>query len=131
MSILHRNINPGNVLLRSRATLGSKRYFYCVLSDFGLACDNWDDGNPRTDKFQVDGYKLGTKSYWVPELCYSPYPKGPPGSTEWIKFPGGHRHTQKSDLWALGACIYNLCEVGRTSDPSSHFNLGRLRSILE
>lgn len=61
--ILHRDIKPDNVLLRSRSTLGSKKYFYCVLSDFGLACEDYPDGDPNANDYQTEGYKLGTSMY--------------------------------------------------------------------
>jgi len=104
--ILHRDIKPDNVLLRSRTTLGSDRYPYCVLSDFGLACciDN--------DPYEGPG-ALGTSIYFAPELCYYPYPKI---KQQMRYFPPGQRHTVKSDLWAIGACIYNLAKLNYTGN---------------
>jgi NIMA (never in mitosis gene a)-related kinase len=129
--ILHRDIKPDNVLLRSRNTLGSKKYFYCVLSDFGLACDDRDERDPRADRHQVTRAKLGTKTFWAPELCYHPYPRssaGPGGEPKSSYFPPGQRHSKYSDLWALGASIYNLCKIGNgTCHIQIDFN--RIRTI--
>jgi hypothetical protein len=125
--ILHRDIKPDNVMLRSRATLGSNKYFYCILSDFGLACDDRDDRDRHADKYQIRRVKLGTKAYWAPELLYDPYPRshfGPDGEDEWREFPPGHRHSRYSDLWAVGATIFNLC--GNSATAMNHLNMSRL-----
>lgn len=124
--ILHRDVKPDNVLLRSRATLGSNKYFYCVLSDFGLACEDRDDSHHDADKYQVARVKLGTKAFWAPELCYNPYPRsyrGSEGEKEWRMFPNENRHSRYSDVWALGASVYNLCALGTTPNALSHLNL--------
>ena len=118
--ILHRDIKPDNVLLRSRSTLGTKKYFYCVLSDFGLACE--DDG---TDQHQKIRCKLGTKHFFAPELCWDPYPREQPygrRDEQFNYFPGDHKHTRYSDVWALGACIYNLA---RPDFPVVHGRMQR------
>jgi serine/threonine protein kinase len=130
--ILHRDVKPDNVLLRSRATLGSNKYFYSVLSDFGLACDDRDDRHSGADKHQVLRVKLGTKAFWAPELCYEPYPRSYPGhggDNEWKMFPNGHRHTRYSDLWALVASVFNLCALGNSTNALNHLNLNRVNYI--
>jgi serine/threonine protein kinase len=123
--ILHRDMKPDNVLIRSRGTVGTKRYFYCVLSDFGLACEDRPPGHPKEDRGQKSRGKCGTKTYWAPELLYNPYPKIPypdrlsPDKPEWnpeyYYFPDQQKHTAKSDLWALGAMMYNLADCGPLS----------------
>ncbi|RFU27266.1 hypothetical protein B7463_g9084, partial [Scytalidium lignicola] len=102
--ILHRDLKPDNILLRSRATEGSQKPPYCVISDFGLAC--YEKGN---DKFQSSWTKLGTKPFWAPELCLDPI-----GDTgKYFSSP----HSRWSDVWALGVCIYGLCR----SNSLAHF----------
>jgi serine/threonine protein kinase len=123
--ILHRDVKPDNVLLRSRHTVGSAKYFYCVLSDFGLACEDRDDRDPNVNQWQRTGAKLGTKPYWAPELLYENIPVAnpyAPGAADaWSYYPEPHRHTRFSDLWALGACIYNLCTPSK--EGLSHISL--------
>jgi serine/threonine protein kinase len=122
--ILHRDIKPDNVLLRSRHTLGSGKYFYCVLSDFGLACEDREDTDPAVDQWQKSRSKLGTMVYWAPELLYDKFPPLDPRrgtGEEWDYFPGSHKHTRYSDLWALGCSIFNLCTA--SSSEFSHVNM--------
>jgi serine/threonine protein kinase len=106
-------MKPDNILFRSRATLGSKKYFYCVISDFGIACEDRDSNDPKVDTYHKGRTKLGTSTYFAPELCYSPYsiekPDLKPPKLEFVVFPANFRHSSKSDLWALGAAMYNLC----------------------
>jgi len=120
--ILHRDVKPDNVLLRSRDTLGSNRYFYCVLSDFGLAAEHWPDSHPQADKYQKMRSKLGTPVYYAPEMLYKPYPMSDHQRTYW---PDGYRHSFKTDMWALGACLFNLAEC-RAVDKAKQPILGSL-----
>jgi serine/threonine protein kinase len=95
--LLHRDVKPDNVLLRSRSTLGSQKYFYCILSDFGLCCE--DNGK---DEDQKDRSVVGTPHYWAPELTWDPYPD------EELRKRLFSSHTSKSDVWAIGAIMYNM-----------------------
>jgi serine/threonine protein kinase len=119
--ILHRDVKPDNVLMRSRHKLGSDKYPYCVLSDFGLACEDRATDHPQVDETQKSRVKLGTTIYFAPELLYE---KGhyPAAEKEWDYFPQGHRHSRHSDLWALGCTIFNLCDPNPATNRMNHFN---------
>jgi len=110
--VLHRDVKTENILLRSRSTVGTKRYFYCILSDFGLACDDYPKGHPKENWHQKAGGKLGTADFLAPELCWNPYPSN---IQETKRFPPGQKHTAKSDLWALAAIMHNLASCEQMS----------------
>jgi len=120
--VLHRDMKTENVLLRSRSTVGTKRYFYCILSDFGLACDDYPSGHPKEDGWQKSRGKVGTCSYFAPELCWDPYPND---DSERRCFPPGQKHTAKSDLWALAAMMHNLAAC----EQNSHLDLQARRGM--
>ncbi|KAL3422979.1 eIF-2-alpha kinase GCN2 [Phlyctema vagabunda] len=101
--ILHRDIKPDNIFLRSRTWAYSTKPIYCVLSDFGLACE---ENNP--DVLQRDRHKLGSCSFWAPELLYNPLPAQ--GHSQHY-FPPGFAHSRITDCWALGATIFCLCQA--------------------
>jgi serine/threonine protein kinase len=119
--ILHRDIKPDNVFLRSRsgaAGAEERRYYYCVLSDFGLACEDWPDGHPKQDHIQRGWQKTGTMQYFAPELCQDPYTQT---RVQDSYFTRGYRHSKRSDLWAVAATISNLCCAVILGNTRSHF----------
>ncbi|PQE17739.1 NEK kinase protein [Rutstroemia sp. NJR-2017a BVV2] len=103
--VLHRDIKPDNILLRSRSTLTHLKYPYLVLSDFGLST-----ATPSTDPYQLSSHLLGSKPFFAPELLHFPFPS----ASQLQFFPPGKAHSHSSDLYALGACIYNLCRPCNT-----------------
>ena len=75
--------------------------FYSRLSGFGLACEE-----RKPDEHQKNGYILGTLRFQPGELCHDPYQKTPDDHTY---YPDNARHSIYTDVWALGASIYCLC----------------------
>jgi serine/threonine protein kinase len=103
--ILHRDIKPDNILLKSRTLSGERKYFYCVLSDFGLAVHEVPKGHKKYDNSHAQGMMCGTGLWLAPELCHHPWTR----NTEQY-FPDHQGHTEYSDLWALGTIIFCMAE---------------------
>lgn len=114
--ILHRDIKPDNILLRSRTVSGHRKYFYVVLSDFGLACEELPKNDPKANLHHTMGVLCGTPFWCAPELCHDPWTL----QTE-MYFPDKKGHTEKSDLWALGTLIFVMAEC----DNNAHVRLDR------
>ncbi|KAJ8062595.1 hypothetical protein OCU04_009119 [Sclerotinia nivalis] len=105
--ILHRDMKPDNILMRSRSENTSK-YPYLVISDFGLVTDDYEQGCGA----------CGTACFWAPELLWNP-----PAMTkqQLENFPPNQYHTHESDLYSLGASIYNLCKPTNVSIHGVHW----------
>ncbi|KAI1434332.1 kinase-like protein [Xylaria sp. CBS 124048] len=94
--IVHCDIKPANIFLRSRDTPGSTKPFYVLLSDFGLM------------RYEPESHDspgaYGTVEWHAPELAFDPYPR------DSQKHLMARHHTCKSDVWALACIMFCLCE---------------------
>ncbi|KAJ8119728.1 hypothetical protein ONZ43_g3387 [Nemania bipapillata] len=95
--LVHCDIKPGNIFLRSRDTPGSRKPFYVLLSDFGLM--GYERNNQRAP---YSSY--GTMEFHAPELAFDPFPED--HEMKYMASP----HTCKSDVWALACTIFCMCE---------------------
>lgn len=108
--LVHRDIKPDNIMLKSRSTPGSAKPLYVILTDFGMAeyeADSLSSG-PQYPVF-------GTPEYHAPELCFAPTP-----TTQDQLFELAGPHTLKSDIWAVAATMHALCE----RDALAHMDRG-------
>ncbi|KAK7754257.1 hypothetical protein SLS62_003835 [Diatrype stigma] len=71
--IVHRDIKPDNIFLRSRNTPGSTKPLYVVLSDFGLAQYEQRDAAPVV--VTAPPGLVGSPEYHAPELAFDPFPR--------------------------------------------------------
>ncbi|KAI5927112.1 kinase-like domain-containing protein [Camillea tinctor] len=99
--IIHRDIKPDNVFLRSRDTPGSTKPFYVLLSDFGLATYERAPTSSRPGLHSL----CGTVEYHAPELAFDPWPP----DARHMDLQAGP-HTSKSDVWAVACMMFCLCE---------------------
>lgn len=76
--IVHRDVKPANLLLNEKGTV--------KVVDFGIATDT----EGRTTRLTRTGFEPGTPEYQAPELLH------------------GQRPEPRSDLYALGAVLYEL-----------------------
>lgn len=98
--VVHRDIKPDNVMLKSRSTPGSTKPLYVILTDFGMAeyeRDSVRSGPPWP--------VCGTPEYHAPELCFDPRPTHR-HELDLLAAP----HSLKSDIWAVAAVMHALCE---------------------
>lgn len=98
--VVHRDIKPDNVMLKSRSTPGSEKPLYVILTDFGMAeyeSDSIRSGPPWP--------VYGTPEYHAPELCFDPS-SATQSQLDQLAAP----HTLKSDVWAVTAIMHALCE---------------------
>ncbi|KAI0134470.1 kinase-like domain-containing protein [Xylariales sp. AK1849] len=87
--IVHRDIKPDNVMLRSRDTPGSKKPLYMLLSDFGCAVY---DGPPKPGVLYG---AYGTPEYHAPELASEPEPRPHAMGSQAVP------HSGKSDVFGV------------------------------
>lgn len=115
--VIHRDIKPDNIFIRSRDTPGSKKPFYVLLSDFGLAQYEQDALPPDPPGVQpgAPGTSLhglvGSIEYHAPELAFDPYPsdKVEVQGVKQTSLQAGP-HTARSDVWAAACVVFGLCE---------------------
>jgi hypothetical protein len=92
--IIHRDIKPGNVILRKDGTP--------VLTDFGLAQDLG-----HSEQLTRTGISMGTPAYMAPEQARGER----------------NRVGKKSDIYALGATLFSLLTGKRPVDGESAYEL--------
>jgi serine/threonine protein kinase/WD40 repeat protein len=102
--VLHRDLKPGNILLDADGTPH--------VADFGLATLLGGDGESQSDPATMAGSPLGTPAYMAPE-----------------QVRGDRTLTTASDLWSLGAILYELL-AGRPPFTGSSAH-DTYRKILE
>jgi serine/threonine protein kinase/Tol biopolymer transport system component len=112
--IIHRDLKPGNVMLATGGT-GRSGQATAKLLDFGLAKALAPAGASAaadataaatiTDSLTVRGSVMGTLPYMAPELLE------------------GRRADARSDLWALGAMIYEMLTGSRAFAGDSQASL--------
>ena len=85
--ILHRDIKTKNIFIQNEHTL-------CI-GDFGIAkiC-NINNNNNFNNKNKKMNKMVGTPLYMAPEC-----------------FKGNKKYSYKSDIWSLGCCIYEMCNL--------------------
>jgi NIMA (never in mitosis gene a)-related kinase len=98
--LVHRDIKPDNVMLKSRSTPGSTKPLYVIITDFGMA-EYESDSISSGPTWPV----FGTPEYHALELCFDPSP-ATQGGLEELASP----HTLKSDIWAVAAIVHASCE---------------------
>ena len=90
--ILHRDLKTQNIFLTRQNEVR--------IGDFGLASEGRVYESSKTSKpfnFEVENTtKVGTPFYLAPELCYE---------------ETRQNYSVKSDIWALGVIVYELCAL--------------------
>lgn len=97
--IVHRDIKPANILISRRAEV--------KLADFGIASDENDDPNDKTQS----GVTLGTPAYMPPE-----------------QFENSSTVDNRADIYALGIMLYEMV-TGTKPYPSEYSkeNIARIK----
>ncbi|KAK3277926.1 hypothetical protein CYMTET_14101 [Cymbomonas tetramitiformis] len=96
--ILHRDLKSQNIFRTKNNIL--------KLGDFGIA-------KVLTSETQMASTAIGTPYYLSPEICEDK-PYGSPHCR-----PPGTQEGTKSDIWALGCVLYELCSLKRAFDGAS------------
>ncbi|MCA9620673.1 MAG: protein kinase [Myxococcales bacterium] len=104
VGIVHRDVKPGNIFLSRDGTV--------KVIDFGIAF--WDPGDGRLplDRLTAPGTLVGTPSFMAPEQAM-----------------GDRDEDARTDVWGLGAVLYNLVS-GRTPFDGGASYLAELTRIL-
>ncbi|KAI1156384.1 kinase-like domain-containing protein [Nemania diffusa] len=115
--IVHCDIKPANIFLRSRDTPGSTKPFYTLLSDFGLMEFEQKDQ-------QAPCASYGTVEFHAPELAFHPFPQD--DQMRLMASP----HTGKSDVWALACTMFCMCERNEVAHIDPDFRPFRSKRAL-
>lgn len=111
--VTHRDIKPGNILVRSREPLGPLNI---ALSDFGLSAKDKKDMSTT----------CGTYTYMAPEVLNT----RDDGEDE-EEVDVAKKYTNKADIWSLGLVALDLLRPKGLPDPAAYGINVKLASHLD